>query len=358
MLGKTFSEKTMINGSSSGSLYLGEPVVFTVKEGNEEGLFALDSSSGRLTLTQPLDFEQQEQHELVVAAAAGEGRSEARVVVRVVDQNDHAPVFPRTLHETQITEEDDRHLPKTILTVTAKDGDAGDYGHLHYSLSGDGVYTNGTRPCFAVDSTTGAIHLLRPLDRDPPYGRSQWRLRVTATDGQQEAVTAVHVNLKDINDNAPFFPHHVVNATISENTPEGAAVAQVSATDNDDPREGQNARLVYSLEKNVIDETSGRPIFAVDSEKGLITTALCCLDREKTQRYAIQVVATDGGGLKGTGTVLVEVTDVNDVPPRFSKPEWTLDVSESLTPDHVLATLSVLDQDISNNFTFRVSYNI
>ncbi|KAK8746882.1 hypothetical protein OTU49_016878, partial [Cherax quadricarinatus] len=156
------------------------------------------------------------------------------------------------------------------------------------------------------------------------------------------------------NDNAPFFPHHVVNATISENTPEGAAVAQVSATDNDDPREGQNARLVYSLEKNVIDETSGRPIFAVDSEKGLITTALCCLDREKTQRYAIQVVATDGGGLKGTGTVLVEVTDVNDVPPRFSKPEWTLDVSESLTPDHVLATLSVLDQDISNNFTFRV----
>ncbi|XP_069941535.1 putative neural-cadherin 2 isoform X3 [Cherax quadricarinatus] len=332
----------------------GEPVVFTVKEGNEEGLFALDSSSGRLTLTQPLDFEQQEQHELVVAAAAGEGRSEARVVVRVVDQNDHAPVFPRTLHETQITEEDDRHLPKTILTVTATDGDAGDYGHLHYSLSGDGVYTNGTRPCFAVDSTTGAIHLLRPLDRDPPYGRSQWRLRVTATDGQQEAVTAVHVNLKDINDNAPFFPHHVVNATISENTPEGAAVAQVSATDNDDPREGQNARLVYSLEKNVIDETSGRPIFAVDSEKGLITTALCCLDREKTQRYAIQVVATDGGGLKGTGTVLVEVTDVNDVPPRFSKPEWTLDVSESLTPDHVLATLSVLDQDISNNFTFRV----
>ncbi|KAK8746884.1 hypothetical protein OTU49_016880, partial [Cherax quadricarinatus] len=111
----------------------GEPVVFTVKEGNEEGLFALDSSSGRLTLTQPLDFEQQEQHELVVAAAAGEGRSEARVVVRVVDQNDHAPVFPRTLHETQITEEDDRHLPKTILTVTATDGDAGDYGHLHYS---------------------------------------------------------------------------------------------------------------------------------------------------------------------------------------------------------------------------------
>ena len=30
-----------------------------------------------------------------------------------------------------------------------------------------------------------------------------------------------------------------------------------------------------------------------------IFTALCCLDREKTPAYQMQVVATDGGGLKG-----------------------------------------------------------
>lgn len=76
-------------------------------------------------------------------------------------------------------------------------------------------------------------------------------------------------------------------------------MAQVLARDNDDHWEGNNAHLTYSLEKNVIDEASGRPIFTVDSDRGLITTALCCLDREKTPRYAIQVVATDGGGLKG-----------------------------------------------------------
>ena len=57
----------------------------------------------------------------------------------------------------------------------------------------------------------------------------------------------------------------------------------------------------------------------------------------------------------GTGTVVVDVEDVNDVPPRFSRPEWTLDVSEKQDPDDVLATLTVVDQDVSNNFTFRVS---
>lgn len=71
------------------------------------------------------------------------------------------------------------------------------------------------------------------------------------------------------------------------------------ATDHDDPREAQNARLTYSLEKNVVDEGTGSPILAIDTHTGLITTALCCLDREKTQRYQVQVVATDGGGLKG-----------------------------------------------------------
>ncbi|XP_068212484.1 putative neural-cadherin 2 [Palaemon carinicauda] len=294
------------------------------------------------------------QYHLVVEVRAGEATSEAKIDIRVLDDNDHAPLFPRALHETQITEEDDRHLPKTILTqVTATDLDGEQYGHLQYSLTGDGVYSNGSRSSFAIDEDTGAIHLLRPLDRDPPNGRSQWHLKVKVTDGEYDAFTAVHVNLKDINDNAPFFPVSTINATISENTPEGASVAQVAATDNDDPREGHNARLVYSLEKNVIDEASGRPIFAVDSDSGLITTALCCLDREKTQRYSIQVVATDGGGLKGTGTVSVEVSDVNDVPPRFSRSEWTLDVSERLTPDNVLATLTVIDQDVSNNFTFR-----
>ncbi|XP_069195930.1 putative neural-cadherin 2 [Procambarus clarkii] len=331
----------------------GAPLEFRIAEGNDEGVFTLDPSTGRLGLTSPLDYEHQQQYDLVVEARAGEARSEARVVVRVVDENDHTPVFPRLLHETQITEEDDRHLPKVILTVRARDGDGEQHSRLRYSLTGDGVFPNGTSS-FDVDPLTGAVLLLRPLDRDPPHGQAKWHLRVTASDGELSGHTDVQVNLKDVNDNSPFFPTPVLTATISESTPMGAPVIRVVATDHDDPGEGQNAQLLYSLEKNVIDEATGSPIFTIDTQLGLISTALCCLDREKTQRYAIQVVATDGGGLKGTGTVVVDVEDINDVPPRFSRPEWTLDVSESHRPERVLATLTVVDQDVTNNFTFRV----
>lgn len=41
------------------------------------------------------------------------------VVIKVRDVNDNPPMFDRPTYETQITEEDDRHVPKLILQVIA-----------------------------------------------------------------------------------------------------------------------------------------------------------------------------------------------------------------------------------------------
>lgn len=42
----------------------------------------------------------------------------------------------------------------------------------------------------------------------------------------------------------------------------------MTATDLDDPEEGANAAVTYSVDKNVIDEQSGRPIFSIDGITG------------------------------------------------------------------------------------------
>ena len=87
---------------------------------------------------------------------------------------------------------------------------------------------------------------------------------------------------------------------MTENGTAGMMVMTMTAVDYDDAEEGTNAKLKYSIEKNVIDEHTGTPIFEIEEETGVIKTAVCCLDREKTPDYSIQVVAMDGGGLKGT----------------------------------------------------------
>lgn len=76
-------------------------------------------------------------------------------------------------------------------------------------------------------------------------------------------------------------------------------VGTVTAFDADDVTLGTNALLAYSLEKNVVEEHTGERLFKINSTSGEIRTALCCLDREVTSLYRLQVVATDGGGLQG-----------------------------------------------------------
>lgn len=86
---------------------------------------------------------------------------------------------------------------------------------------------------------------------------------------------------------------------VKENSTSGLKALRMTARDKDDPNESSNAKLTYEIQRNVIDEKTGTPIFAIEPETGIIKTAKCCLDREKTPDYFIIITATDGGGLKG-----------------------------------------------------------
>lgn len=61
---------------------------------------------------------------------------------------------------------------------------------------------------------------------------------------------------------------------------------------------------------------------------GVVRTALPDLDREAKDTHLLVVQAKDMigqmGGLSGTTSVTVIVTDVNDNPPRFPRSEFTL----------------------------------
>lgn len=61
---------------------------------------------------------------------------------------------------------------------------------------------------------------------------------------------------------------------------------------------------------------------------GVIKTALPNMDREVKEQYQVLIQAKDMGGqlggLAGTTTVNITLSDVNDNPPRFSKSECLL----------------------------------
>lgn len=61
---------------------------------------------------------------------------------------------------------------------------------------------------------------------------------------------------------------------------------------------------------------------------GIIRTALANMDREVKENYQVVIQAKDMGGqmggLAGTTTINITLSDVNDNPPRFAKSKLTL----------------------------------
>lgn len=166
------------------------------------------------------------------------------------------------------------------------------------------------------------------------------------------------VNLKDINDNHPFFPNNVYYGNVSERGIADTAVMTIQAIDYDDPNEGRNARLTYVITQNQLNENN-ELIFKIDEDTGVIYTAVGQLDRETNPEYALRITAVDGGGHEGHAQAIIRVKDVNDMPPSFTKKDWFVEVEETVDgkiPETPILIVQVNDADSleSNRFTYRV----
>uniref|UniRef100_A0A669B1E4 Cadherin 7 n=1 Tax=Oreochromis niloticus TaxID=8128 RepID=A0A669B1E4_ORENI len=218
------------------------------------------------------------------------------------------------------------------------DVDKGD-GKVKYVLSGEGATS-----IFTIDENTGDIHATKRLDRE---AQAYYTLQAQAVDRLTnlpvEPKSEFVVKVQDINDNEPKFPDGPYLAGVPEMSPLGTMVVQVVATDADDPTYGNSARVVYSIEH-------GHPYFSVEPKTGVIRTALPNMDRETRDQYVLVIQAKDMvgqmGGLSGTTSVTVTLTDVNDNPPRFN---YQYTVLESLLVQSVVARIKAADADIGSN---------
>uniref|UniRef100_A0A3Q0QP40 Cadherin 24 n=1 Tax=Amphilophus citrinellus TaxID=61819 RepID=A0A3Q0QP40_AMPCI len=221
------------------------------------------------------------------------------------------------------------------------DMDKGD-GSTKYMLEGEGVGS-----VFVIDSNTGNIHVTKSLDREE---KDQYRLIATATDRETgralEPSSEFVIRVQDINDNPPVFPNEPYVAMVPEMANVGTSIIQVTARDADDPTYGNSARLVYAI-------THGQDFFSVDPQTGVLRTAVPDMDRETQDEYLVVLQAKDMGGhlggLSGTTTVTVRLSDVNDNPPHFRRSAWSFSVSELAAPGVEVGRLTATDPDLGEN---------
>lgn len=247
------------------------------------------------------------------------------------------------------------------IQVSATDGDRDRPQNIVYFLADQNAADKNDR-FFSINSQTGEIFVDKPLDRDAPNGRPVWRFTVYAEDeGGHNGLVGyadVVVQLKDVNDNYPFFPNNVYIGNVSERGVANQAIMTMQAIDYDDPNEGNNAKLRYAIEQNQVNE-QGELIFRIDEETGVIYTAVGQLDRETNPEYTLKITATDGGSNQGHAQALIKVKDVNDMPPVFLKKDLSVEVDETLDqkiPETPILIVQVSDGDSLevNRFSYKV----
>uniref|UniRef100_A0A8C6SHA9 Dachsous cadherin-related 1a n=1 Tax=Neogobius melanostomus TaxID=47308 RepID=A0A8C6SHA9_9GOBI len=292
-----------------------------------EDFFSINPTTGAISTTKKLDREQQEVHTLTVYAKDGglpPNYAKTTVKIRVLDENDHAPVFGRLFYSIEVPENME---PQPLFTLRATDRDAGPSGDVSYRvIAGD---------------PSGDFHLDLLSGR-----RAGYTLTVRATDQGSPSLSStvsVEITVLDINDHRPQFESPSYTSDISEDVPIGSLVVDVKAIDLD---QGANGQIVYFLSQG------SKSMFIIDQSTGRIITA-APLDREKVASYTFDVVAIDSSPddpRNSTARVTVYIQDVNDNAPYFIQDPLILNISVgSVSSRRVLATMKAEDKDFGAN---------
>ncbi|XP_042547816.1 protocadherin alpha-7-like [Dipodomys spectabilis] len=301
-----------------------------------------------LVLRKPLDREEAPELYLWLTATDG-GKPEltgtVQFLITVLDANDNAPVFDRTLYTAKLPE----NVPiGTMVThLNASDLDEGVNGEITYSISSD--VSPEIKSKFHIDSVSGEITVIGLIDFEE---RKVYNIQVEASDRGLPPLAGhctVLVQVVDINDNAPQLTLTSLSLPISEDTQPGTVVTLINVFDRDS---GNNGQVTCSL-------TPDTPFTLVSTFKNYYSLILeSSLDRETESTYELVVTARDGGSppLWATASVSVEVADVNDNAPVFAQAEYTVFVKENNAPGSHIFTVWARDADAQENA--RVSYSL
>ncbi|XP_041929612.1 protocadherin 2 gamma 28 isoform X14 [Alosa sapidissima] len=269
------------------------------------------------------------------------------VIVEILDVNDNAPFFTEKEIKLEISESTPLGTP--VIQESAVDPDVGTN-----ALRGYTVHPTDKFNVKVQDSPDGnkyaEVYLQGPLDREK---EDQLLLTLTAFDGgdpQRSGIIKIHITVLDANDNAPIFIQPVFKATVTENSPKGAVVTTVSATDAD---AGTNSHITYHFSRMSADVAG---IFAIDETTGEIRVD-GPIDYEKNKYYEFGIQAKDQGGLIASGKVAIDIVDVNDNPPLITLTSFSKSLSEDSEIGTTVAIISVKDIDSSKNGKVDCSIN-
>ncbi len=318
--------------------------------------FRIDTFTGQLFTNAQLDYERKTFYTLSVVAADGGNpghSSTAAVEVFILDLNDNTPIWEQPLYSASIAE--NFTVGSSVIRVNASDIDQVDSslndqnelifsnrnGYVSYSITQGDPANN-----FDINPDTGVVAVVSSLDREiyPEYN-----LTLNATDGGGLFSNAyLHIIVRDTNDVIPTFLLTPYSVGLSEDAEIATIVATVAANDTD---LNSNSEILYHFEDNkALDAYDPSGTFFLNDTTGVVTLEVE-IDREDVAFYNLTVVAVDMGSVRLTGTtqLLVNVLDINEFAPEFTRESFFGEVFENEPSDTSILQVNSTDMDFGEN---------
>ncbi|XP_067355538.1 protocadherin Fat 4 isoform X4 [Channa argus] len=308
---------------------------YSIEFGNNGGYFSIDENTGAISLAKLIPLEENKILEFPLYVKARDGgiisrSTSAQVMIQAPGNSN--PQFLQKRYSGTVEEEQEPGVVITRVIFLALPSE------IPVTLQ---VETEGDK--FTI-SSSGELKTKVKLDFDEaPHN---YTVEISISDGVSRDNAVVEVQVTDVNDNSPVFASDSVTKSVPEDTEVGSNVSVVPATDKDS---SFNKEIRYSLR-------GGEGRFTIDPVSGMVSVA-GALDRETKADYDLLVVAEDQGRptRSATAALLVQVSDVNDNVPKFSKAKYEVEVLESELVGTSLLTLSAVDPDDGTNGTIIYS---
>ena len=286
----------------------GDVLTYSITGGNVGSTFAVNSSSGEITIADStgLDAEATLVFTLVVQVSDGKLFDNAVVTINLNDLNEGAP----SVSDAVVSLDENTANGVVVHTVAGTDPDV--KAVLTYSITGG----NQGAP-FVIHSSTGEIMVNNSALLDFETVTS-FSLTVGISDGSFFDEATLIINLSDVNEPPSAEDAQVA---IDENSPAGAVVHNIVATDPD-----AGATLDYSI----ISGNAGTA-FAISTSGVISVNDGLLLDYEQGTIFTLVIKVSDGE-LYDNAIITVGLLDVNEPPSATDATVWVDEHTAEGTP--------------------------
>ena len=297
-------------------------------------LFALDASTGDVTLLSEVDYESIRNYVMFITChdqGSPPLATPSTVHIQVTPINEFPPVLSPASYSATIPE--GVALGNSIMTVTATDDDAGVQGEVLYRIeSGMGM---GTSLPFWIHPQTGVISV---VEQPQCHVSTSYSFQVVASDGatpprEARGDVSIAVDRCHLGTLTPVSNVHI--ASIAENAAAGERVLAVFCSSSRMLGASPNYRLIQSSDNFEVDRTSGdiRVRTPPDYEQfGSHLLNVQCYDHNHPEIFADMAVQ-------------ISVIPANEYTPVFDRGVYDFDVLESTPLGARIGSVQATDGD-------------